>query len=118
MSQVLTKQQDNQKYPGLIRLTVEQIFAFINDDEQKDFLLTLSYVEISGSHGDESIYDLMDNGKQTELHRIKMANVLSVKHFFELKAESEKYLLSSQIGRVDSTLLLQLRIESCHQSSI
>ena len=60
------KQADSEKFPGLIRLSVEQLFAYVLDDDEKDFLLTISYVEISG----ERIYDLFDCGKLTGLDQI------------------------------------------------
>ena len=60
------KQADSEKFPGLIRLSVEQVFAYILDDDEKDFLMTISYVEISG----ERIYDLFDCGKLASIDQI------------------------------------------------
>ena len=39
---------DSEKLPGLIRLVVEQLVAHIHSEAMKDFIVSMSYVEVSG----------------------------------------------------------------------
>ena len=49
---------------GLISTTITQLFSQINEDENHNYKVYLSYLQIYH----ERIYDLLDPSKETDLH--------------------------------------------------
>ena len=53
-------QKDSESNPGMIRMIIESIFAFIFQSNDNEFVLRLSYIEINN----ENVYDLLNCGEQ------------------------------------------------------
>lgn len=118
LSQIFNKTGVNaDQKPGIIRLAVESIFAFIFHDSSSEFVIKIQYIEINN----QQTFDLLNLGKNQELKDISSKNCVSIEDILENKSESEKYRLYNMMPKnenVNSTLIFKIMVESIPKSSL
>ena len=106
LSQTFNKFSDSK--PGIIKMAIESVFAYIFHDSSSDFVIKIQYLEINN----EKTFDLLNKGSPDTKTSL---NCTSIDHLMELKNNAEQFRLFKFIPKgedASSTLVFRIMVES------
>ena len=94
MSPVFNESLDD---PGMIRLSIEGIFAYIFNKEHTQFVINFQYIEINN----EQVFDLLADGQIVEnLSEITSQKCCTIDGTIEMKKKADKFRLMHGSSKV------------------